>query len=213
MDLPCLKRMSLDAGTAVELESIAQMLSGDDLAHGWPHVVRVAGYAQLIVEREDLNVDWNALCLAIAFHDVGRLKEFLFGLDHEVYGAYIARKIIESFTGLSNLAEKVSRIILEHSFSSERRPSTLESMILSDADKLDALGAIGVVRVFHTGCITGRSIQESYKHFEDKILKLPNLMHFKTSAELAEKLVKRVRLFMEWLGEEIIEGRSARLNC
>jgi len=182
------------------------------LAHGWPHVVRVAGYAQLIVEREDLNVDWNALCLAIAFHDVGRLKEFLFGLDHEVYGSYVARKIIESFTGLGGLAEKVSLIILEHSFSSKRKPSMLESMVMSDADKLDALGAIGVVRVFHTGCITSRNIQESYNHFENKILKLPSLMHFKTSTELAEKLVKRVRMFMEWLGEEMDEALSARLD-
>jgi uncharacterized protein len=179
---------------------IARLIMGCDPAHGWPHVVRVHGYTKLIARHIDGPIDWRVLEAATALHDVGR---FIPGESHHaVKSAEIAGKLLPAL-GLEDIVADVEHAILAHSYSLGVKPKTLEAAILSDADKLDALGAVGIARVIHTGCKMNRSFEESLNHFHEKILRLPELMHLEFSKELAREKAKIIAVFVENLESEL----------
>ena len=134
-------------------------------SHGWEHVVRVFELADRIGRKE--RADMEVLLVAAILHDVGRM------ISEEKHALASARLSEDLLRDLGFSEEKIERIIhciLAHSYSSGVTPETLEAKILSDADKLDALGAIGVARVFMYSGEKGRSIPDSIKHFKEKIL-------------------------------------------
>jgi len=179
---------------------IASSIMGCDPAHGWPHVTRVYSYSKRIVENEGIPVNWRILEASIALHDIGR---FTPGRGHHAEkSASLAVELLAGL-GMRDIAEEVRHAILAHSYSLGVKAKTLEAKILSDADKLDALGAIGVARVIHTGCQMRRSFMESLSHFREKILRLPDLMYFDYSRSLAKRLVVRVEGYVEALEEEL----------
>ncbi|MEB3851074.1 MAG: HD domain-containing protein [Desulfurococcales archaeon] len=181
------------------LEDRARALMGGDPAHGWPHVLRVARWASRIIEGEGVEPRWRILYPALLLHDVGRAVGG--GGHHAVESARVARGLLEGALSPGEL-EGVVHAILAHSYSLGVRAESLEAMILSDADKLDALGAVGVARVFHTGCQLGRGFEDSVGHFREKILRLPSLMYLETSRRAAEALASRVRSYLEWWLDE-----------
>ena len=137
---------------------------------------------------------------AAELHDIARDSE-----NHALEGAKIAREILKK-EGLDHeFIEKVCHCIEAHSFSSGIEPKTLEAKVLSDADKLDAIGAIGVARAFMYSGEKGRSIEETLKHFEEKLLKLKDLLYTKTAKELAEErhefLLRFYKQIIKELGE------------
>lgn len=75
------------------------------------------------------------------------------------------------------------------SFSRNRGRGSLtpEGKIVQDADRLDAMGAVGIARTFAYGGEHGRSMQESVQHFYDKLLRLKGLMNTETGKQMAEK--------------------------
>ena len=181
------------------LEEEAKRLLGCDPAHGWPHVLRVASWARRIIVNEGLLPDLRVLYIAVVLHDVGRA---LGGGHHAVASADYATTTLPRF-GLSSVVGQVRHAILAHSYSLGLQAVTSEAKILSDADKLDALGAIGIARVFHTGCQKERSFNDSLRHFREKILRLPALMHYKYSRKEAERLAGRIQEFLRWWASEI----------
>jgi len=74
---------------------------------------------------------------------------------------------------------------------------------LSDADKLDALGAIGIYRVIYTSGIKGRGFSYAIHHFEEKILKLKEKLYLPQSKRIAGELHRRVELYIAWLRDEL----------
>ena len=90
------------------------------------------------------------------------------------------------------------------SFSRNRgkTPSTLEGKIVQDADRLDALGAIGIARTFAYGGEHGRPLQESVQHFHDKLLLLKDTMNTETGRQLAEERHAFLESFLRELREE-----------
>ena len=84
---------------------------------------------------------------------------------------------------------KICSIINSVSFSRNhgKAPDTLEGKIVQDADRLDAIGAIGVARTFSYGGEHGRPMQESIQHFHDKLLRLKDLMNTEQAKALAEE--------------------------
>ncbi|MCE4620646.1 MAG: HD domain-containing protein [Desulfurococcales archaeon] len=179
---------------------IASSIMGCDPAHGWPHVARVYSYSERIVENERLRVDWKVLEASIALHDIGR---FTPGSGHHAEKSASLAVEFLSGLGMEDIVGEVRHAILAHSYSLGVKPKSVEAKVLSDADKLDALGAIGIARVIHTGCQMGRSFRESLSHFYEKILRLPDRMYFDYSRRLAEKLVVRVENYIEALEEEM----------
>lgn len=184
------------------LPVISKALMGGDPAHGWPHVVRVHRYAVAIAIRLKRSVDWLTLETAVLLHDVGR---FLPGEGrHAEKSAAFAATLLPGI-GFTGDVNAVIHAILAHSHTMGVKAETLEAMILSDADKLDALGAIGIARVFHTGCQLGRSFEESLSHFEEKILGLRDEMYLEESKRLAEGLLGLVKEYVEAMRRELSE--------
>jgi len=186
------------------IERLARALMGGDPAHGWPHVERVRSLAWRIVEEEGLSPDRLTLELAVLLHDTGRSVE---GRGHHAEkSASLARDLL-AVAGLDPARiEAVVHAILAHSYSLGVPARTVEAKILSDADKLDALGAVGIARVVHTGCQMGRSFEESLDHIYEKILRLPSLLHYEASRRIAEERLEIVRRFAEELAAELGEN-------
>lgn len=174
--------------------------------HELEHSFRVFEIA--IVIGCKLGAALKPLAIAALLHDVGRFSNRDTSENHAEVSARIAEKI------LRNCQEKnlIVRMIKEHSYSSNKKPSSLEAAILQDADKIDALGFIGIARVFAYGGYMRRVIyntiynqegQSSLQHFYDKILKLDNLMNTDLGRAIAKKRANKIKYFIRELIREI----------
>ncbi len=186
--------------------ALIKSLMGSDEAHGWPHVERVARIAMKIAA-ELGNIDYDVLGASVLYHDLGRPLERILGVHHAVLSARLARTRLEALGWDRERVRLVENAILSHSYSLSRsmgvRPASIEALILSDADKLDALGAIGVARVIITGVHFGRSLCESLEHFKSKIIRLPELLYTEPAKRMAERLKGIVESFTTSLEEEL----------
>ncbi|AIU70061.1 phosphohydrolase [Thermococcus eurythermalis] len=170
--------------------------------HGFSHVERVFNLC-LHIGREE-GADLEILALAALLHDIARPLEDAGKVeDHAAEGARIAKRFLLGLGYLPEKAEAVAHAIEAHRFSRGPEPQTLEAKILSDADKLDAIGAIGVARVFMYSGEHGRDIEASLKHFEEKILKLKDLMYTETAKRMAEERHRFTVEFIERIRREI----------
>lgn len=176
--------------------------------HELEHSFRVLELALYIGYK--LNANLHILTISSLLHDLGRLISGK-GENHNVRSAEMAEEILREL-GLKDYIEEVKTCILEHSYSSLGKPSTLESAILQDADRLDALGAIGVARVFAYGGFLGRPIynmvdpfrgEGSLKHFYDKIMLLPDKMNTSIAKKIAHKRASFIDYYLQEIKMEI----------
>ena len=166
-------------------------------SHDEGHVERVVRLAKYIAEREGADVE--VVVTAAKLHDIARGEK-----NHAIKGAEIARKILSDRD--PEFVERVAHCIEAHSFSSGVEPETLEAKVLSDADKLDAIGAIGVARAFLYSGEKGRSIEETLEHFEEKLLKLGDCLYTETARKIAERRHEFMLEFYRRLKEELEFG-------
>jgi len=165
-------------------------------SHDKDHVERVVKLAVYIAKREGADVE--VVKKAAELHDIARDKP-----NHAVESAKIAREMLKKQGYSDEFIEKVAHCIKAHSFSSGIEPKTLEAKILSDADKLDAIGAIGVARAFIFSGESGRSIEETLKHFEEKLLKLKDILYTNTAKELAKERHEFLLRFYKQIKKEL----------
>lgn len=166
------------------------------MAHGEDHVLRVLKIAKFIAEKEGANLE--VVLKAAELHDSCRDEE-----NHAVKAANFARNILGKQGYGEEFIEAVAHAIEAHSFSGKIEPKTIEAKVLSDADKLDAIGAIGIARAFMIAGERGRSIEETLKHFEEKLLKLKDLLYTETAIKLAEKRHEFLKLFYDEIKKEL----------
>ena len=172
----------------------------DASGHDFDHTMRVYRMAIRIAEEE--KADLEIVALAALLHDVDDRKlspETCRNKDRAV--AFLREN---GFDG--DRISMIVQIISEISFSSGAgRPSTLEGCCVQDADRLDALGAIGIARTFAFGGSRGRRIHDpegvdittSTQHFYDKLLLLKDLMTTGTGKEMALHRDAYLRAFLE----------------
>ena len=136
---------------------------GADAVHDFDHVLRVLALADRIGRAE--GADLAIVRAAALLHDVGREKAEADGLDHAAFAADRAREILSQHQPgragaglLPAQVEAVTQAIAAHRFRSGPEPSTLEAQVLFDADKLDAIGAVGVARAFAYGGAHGQRL-------------------------------------------------------
>jgi uncharacterized protein len=117
-------------------------------SHGWDHTERVVELALHIGRRE--GADLAVLEVAACLHDIGRRTEdeSMGELCHAEVGAAMAQRILAQHKLPPSFIEGVVRCIRHHRYRRGSRPDTLEAKILFDADKLDAIGAVGIGRAF-----------------------------------------------------------------
>lgn len=185
---------------ADDIARMVREVMSDDPVHGWPHVERVRLIALEIAKSYE-GVDVEALEVAALLHDIAR--NGVRSGDHALRSAEVARQLLELVGWPEERIDKVVDAILAHSYSAGREPTTLEGGILSDADKIDALGAVGVARALMYGGAIGRGLEETLEHMRSKLLKLPSLMRTEVGRKMAEERVKDVEAFIERLESEL----------
>jgi uncharacterized protein len=189
-----------------------------DPAHDFDHVLRVTDMAVRIAQAEGADVE--VVRAAALLHDVGRDDRS--GRDHAVVSAARARDILKSHP--MEKVEAVAQAILEHRFRSGPPPSTPAARCLFDADKLDAIGAIGVARAFaHSGAVGQRLWGEvapdyaerfargevapgehtAHHEYVVKLSRLRDRMTTATGRAIAEARHAALAAFYEQLGREM----------
>ncbi len=184
------------------VKEIVRNVMPPDPVHGFPHVERVAKIALRLADECDNEVDVEALEIAAYLHDIARFSSEG-GRNHAEASAKVAETLLKALGYPEERVRKVMDAVMSHSYSSGRKPITAEGKILSDADKLDALGAVGIVRVFMFSGEMGRSLDDSLKHFREKILKLPELMWTEAGRSEAAVRVAFVKEFLKRLEAEL----------
>jgi uncharacterized protein len=174
----------------------------DDL-HGFKHVERVFKLCMEI--GAVLNANLPVIKIAALLHDVGRyLKKDDEVKNHAEISAEIAKNFIikNNFNIATEDVENILHCIRAHSFSNDLEPKTLEAKVLSDADKLDALGAIGLYRTIGFTIKNYGSIEQVIHHLENKILKLKEMIYLDYSKQIAEKRHKIILDFYNQIKKE-----------
>lgn len=199
---------------------VQKELQGETTGHDWWHVYRVWKMAKRIAKEERLALDMFVIELAALLHDIAdwkfykeksqssKIREVLLGLKID---RKVSKKIIDIAQNISFKGAGVTS-----------KMESIEGKIVQDADRLDALGAIGIARAFAYGGYKHRSIYEPEKkpihhksfeeykrgtttinHFYEKLLLLKDRVNTKTAKKIAEarhrfmeKFLKR--FFREW---------------
>jgi uncharacterized protein len=194
----------------------------DDLAHGWEHVRRVYNLALFIAERE--GADRFITGMAALLHDLGRLSHE-HGQHHADLSVSEAGLLCQQLRIAPRSQEAILHAILAHSFSRGIQPHTLEARVVRDADRLDGLGAIGVMRWAITGAVRHNPQTLSYHpedpfaekhapddsrymldHFFSKLLRLSEGMSTATGRELAEQRTAFMRIYLNEFRRELAVG-------
>lgn len=184
---------------------LIEKFSNEGTGHDWYHIQRVTNNALLISDTE--GGDKTVIELAALLHDIDDHK--FNGGDAEA-GARTAKKVMLEFSFDEVLIEKVTSIINKVSYKGanvDSVPNSIEGQIVQDADRLDAIGAIGIARAFAYGGSKNRPIYEpevthelhdsfdqymnakshTINHFYEKLLLLKDKMNTVTGKKMAEK--------------------------
>ncbi|RXR24404.1 HD domain-containing protein [Flavobacterium stagni] len=202
---------------------VKKQLEGAEAGHDWFHIERVYRNALHIADQEHCNRE--VVQLAALLHDIADSK---FHGGDESIGPKTARTFLESQHADEATIDHVVKIIENISFKggkTERTFSSLELDIVQDADRLDAIGAIGIARTFNYGGFKNRPMydpaiapnmhmtKEEYKasnaptinHFYEKLLLLKDRMNTPAGRKLAEERHRFMEVFLaqfyaEWEG-------------
>ncbi len=180
---------------------IRELFKADFGGHDAEHTLRVYNNAMEIAENEP-ECDMETVALAALLHDADDRK--LFSTDN----CENARRFLRDNDVPPDRIERICEVIGCVSFSRNkgRRPETAEGKVVQDADRLDAMGAVGIARTFAYGAVHGRPISESVGHFYDKLLKLKDLMNTDTGKRIAEER----HAFLENFLAEYLKETGAR---
>lgn len=187
-----------------EVQKFAKQNSKQDDIHGFAHVMRVYNICLEIGKQTKANM--LVLKIAALLHDIGRIFEEKDALKRN--HAEISAEMTKSFLTSSdfNLSQidiiNIVHSIRAHSFSNKVVPETLEAKILSDADKLDAIGAIGLYRTIGFTIKNRGNLDAVIEHLENKILKLKDLMQLDVSRKIANRRQKIVCEFYDKINKE-----------
>ena len=163
-------------------EYIRELFAENADGHGLEHALRVYRNAILIAETEP-GADKQIVALGALLHDADDHKLF-----HTENNAN-ARRFLEAQGVGQETADRICEAINAVSFSQNKgkRPGTIEGQIIQDADRLDAIGAVGIARTFAYGGKHGRTPEASIAHFHEKLLLLKDLMNTEQAKALAEE--------------------------
>lgn len=203
---------------------VKETLQNAEGGHDWFHIQRVLNNAQLIVKTEP--ADNYIVTLGALLHDIADYK---FHGGDETAGPRKAEQFLRSLEVSPAITEHIVQIIKNISFKGGNEAQHFRSPeldVVQDADRLDAIGAIGIARAFNYGGYKGRALydpeikpalkmsREEYKaskaptlnHFYEKLLLLSQRMNTETGKRLAEERHKFMetyldRFYKEWNGQ------------
>ncbi|PKP29883.1 MAG: phosphohydrolase [Bacteroidetes bacterium HGW-Bacteroidetes-16] len=210
------------------VEFVKQRLAGAEGGHDWWHIVRVWNLSKTIGKLE--GVDMLVVELGALLHDIADAK---FNDGNETLGPEMARQFLVDQGVDQLIIDKVEAIVRDISFKNtfgSEVQRTIELDVVQDADRLDAMGAIGIARTFNYGGYQGNVMydphlpprvnmtKEEYKkgksttinHFYEKLLLLKDTMNTATGKRLAEERHQFMLTFLETFCQEW-EGKDSSL--
>lgn len=200
-------------------EFVSQVLEDEPSTHDMSHIERVESMCIRIQESE--GGDLEVLRLAALLHDVGVVKEHQLGGNHAEYSAQIAREFLSAANADEGLIDHVEACITTHRFSRGLKADSIEAQILQDADRIDALGAVGIFRsLVSMGALRGLkhsigTVKETsmnayssdpfegfYDYMENKPFKIMDRLNTLTAKEIAGQRLQIMELYLEELKTE-----------
>lgn len=211
---------------AIRDEAAARMGADLDPGHDLEHALRVALWTVRLAEGEG-GVDRAEAIAAALLHDVVNLpKDHPERASASARSADVARELLPAHGFDDDATARVAEAIRDHSFSRGATPTTTLGRALQDADRLEALGALGLCRTLSTGAKMGaayahpedpfgeaRSLDDrryTVDHFYEKLLRLPETLQTEAGRAEAAKRAAFLERFLVQLGEEL--GVPARLT-
>ncbi len=201
-----------------QFEHYMQAEMVQDPAHDMSHVYRVVKTAKALCKQEGAKLE--VVLPAAYLHDC-----FTFPKNHperktsSAVAAEKAQAFLLSIGYPPQYLEDIKHAILTHSFSANISPATIEAKVVQDADRLDAIGAIGIARCIQVSTGFGSSLYHAHDpfaeqrelddkaftldHFETKLFKLPELMHTNSAKKEAESRIKFMKTFLAQLDREM----------
>jgi uncharacterized protein len=212
-----IKEGDLMAPNMITTEQARRFYDGADMAHDFDHVLRVLALAERIAQAE--GADLEIVRAAALLHDVARAETAGTEKCHAQAGAERARDILRGHP--PERVEAVVHAIAAHRFRRGPVPATLEAQVLFDADKLDAIGAVGIARAYAVGGrrnsrlwadvppdYTEGDLSSDREHtaaheFVFKLSKLKDGMHTETGKAIAKERHAHMVAFFQRLGQEV----------
>ncbi|MGY8688209.1 MAG: HD domain-containing protein, partial [Verrucomicrobiales bacterium] len=203
-----------------QLEAIlTQHDEGTDGSHDLHHARRVKINASEIVVREGAG-DMRLLTAAAYLHDLVNVpKDSAQRSEASRLSAEAAGPLLQDLGFSESETEAIQHCIIAHSFSAKIAPETLEAKILQDADRMEALGALGIARTFYVGGKLNSSLFDgddpfagnrelddsnfAVDHFKTKLLGLADTMQTSAGREVAEQRTEFMRHYLDQLASEI----------
>lgn len=194
-------------------DEVQKKLENNDPAHDFEHIMRVYKIAERIGTKEKANM--KLVRASVLLHDiVSYPKSDKRSKNASIKSSLQAEKILQKYDCDIHEIGIIVQAIREHSFSKGMVPHTMEGKILQDADRLDALGAIGIARTFSVGGAEKRPIYNkndpfchkripndkewTLDHFYKKLLLLEKKMNTKTAKKEA---IQRTRILKNFLND------------
>jgi uncharacterized protein len=191
--------LNIDNKIIIELmNTVKNIQLNETTGHDWGHTLRVYHQAMVIAHQEQ-NVDMFILQVCTLLHDIADHK---FGYTDEQCKEKII-SILEKFEICNENIDKIVRIINDISYSKQIKSDIIECLIIQDADRLDAIGAIGIARTFAYGGANGRSIYrpeggiDTISHFYEKLFNIKDQMNTKIGKEIADKRHNFMKYFIQ----------------
>jgi len=201
-----------------DIKSEVRKIMKNDSAHDFEHLMRVYNNAKKICEKEKANT--KLVLTAALLHDlVSYPKSDKRSKKSSINSAKKAKRLLKKYPYSENEIDIVYDAIINHSYSRNKSPKSVEGKILQDADRLDAIGAIGIARVFAVGgsekrpfynvedpfCQNRKPNDQSYTldHFYQKLLLLESSMNTESGRKEAGKRTKILKDFLVNLEREI----------
>ena len=156
-----------------------------------------------VSDRRPEGADMAILIPAALFHDIARPNEERTGIPHEEAGARMAETYLRSIHYPENQIPGIIHAIRAHRYRSGISPETLEARVLSDADNLDAMGAVGIARTLLQAGEQGSGIPDAVDHIRTKLLNLKARMYTETARRIAEERHAFLTTFLEELNNEM----------
>ena len=199
-------------------KQVKKMMAKNDPAHDFEHILRVYSNAEKICKKE--KVDKKLVLTAALLHDIISFpKSDKRSKTSSSKSAIKAKKILQKLSYSKDEINIIADAIESHSFSKNKIPNTIEGKILQDADRLDALGAIGIARTFAVAGAENRSFYNSndpfcvsrkpddqewtVDHFFKKLLLLESKMNTKSGKIEAKRRTKVIKKFLNDFKKEL----------
>jgi uncharacterized protein len=193
---------------------VKQYMSRYDCSHDFNHILRVLALTKHILAEELKANPWKklqkqAVLLAALLHDVGDKKYIQPGENAE----HMVEDLLQKLGCPPRFVAKVALIVEHVSYSSEvKRPQLVKAIlgahpelaIVQDADRLDAIGAVGIGRAFAYGTskVPDRGMEGCIEHFTDKLENIEGMMKTETGKKIARERTQRLKDFRRWWEEE-----------